>query len=162
MCIDNEIFSFMDGFFSYNQIQIKWEDQHKTMFICPWGNFSYQKMLFGLKNVGATFQWAMSYSFHDIKHIVEAYLDDLVARSQSHVDHPSHLHVVFTRCWYYNIHLNPHKCIFCVISRILLGFIMSKFGIMVDPFKVETIVQLPPPHTIRQIQSLQGKENFLQ
>jgi hypothetical protein len=34
-------------------------------------------MPFGLKNDGATFQRAMSFAFHDLKHIVEAYLDDL-------------------------------------------------------------------------------------
>jgi hypothetical protein len=48
-------------------------------------------MPFGLKNVGAMFQWAMSFSFHDLKHIVEAYLDDLVARSRKREDHPAHL-----------------------------------------------------------------------
>jgi hypothetical protein len=32
---------------------------------------------------------------------------------------------------------------------------------MVDPLKVEAIVQLPPPCTIHQLQSLQGKVNFL-
>jgi hypothetical protein len=32
---------------------------------------------------------------------------------------------------------------------------------MVDPLKVEAIVQLPPPCTILQLQSLQGKVNFL-
>jgi hypothetical protein len=32
---------------------------------------------------------------------------------------------------------------------------------MVDPLKVEAIIQLPPPCTILQLQSLQGKENFL-
>jgi hypothetical protein len=32
---------------------------------------------------------------------------------------------------------------------------------MVDPLKVEAIVQLPPPRTVPQLQSLQGKENFL-
>jgi hypothetical protein len=51
------------------------------VFIYPWGTFSYPKMPFGLKNVGATFQQTMPYDFHDTKHIVEAYLDDLVAQS---------------------------------------------------------------------------------
>ena len=60
----------MDGFSRYNQIQIKPEDQHKTAFICPWGTFAYKKMPFGLKNVGATFQRAMNFDFHDIKAIV--------------------------------------------------------------------------------------------
>jgi hypothetical protein len=32
---------------------------------------------------------------------------------------------------------------------------------MVDPLKVYAIVNLPPPRTISQLQSLQGKENFL-
>jgi hypothetical protein len=66
-------------FSGYNQIQIKPEDQHKMTFIYPWGTFAYRKMPFGLKNDGATFQWAMSFSFHDLKHIVEAYLDDLAS-----------------------------------------------------------------------------------
>ena len=54
-CFGDEIFSFMDGFYGYNQIQIKPEAQHKTTFICPWGTFTYRKMPFGLKNDGATF-----------------------------------------------------------------------------------------------------------
>jgi hypothetical protein len=38
---------------------------------------------------------------------------------------------------------------------------MSKHGIMVDPLKVEGIVQLATPHNIHQLQSLHGKVNFL-
>jgi hypothetical protein len=37
-----------------------------------------------------------------------------------------------------------NKCIFCIISGRLLGFIVSNKGIMVDPLKVEAIVQFPP------------------
>ena len=54
-CVGSELFSFMYGFSGYNQIQIKPEDQHKIDFICPWGTFAYNKMPFGLKNVGAKF-----------------------------------------------------------------------------------------------------------
>jgi hypothetical protein len=32
---------------------------------------------------------------------------------------------------------------------------------MVDPLKVEAILRLPPPGSIRQLQGLQGKANFL-
>ena len=34
-CAGSEVFSFMDSFSGYNQIQIKPEDQHKIAFICP-------------------------------------------------------------------------------------------------------------------------------
>eukprot|EP00253_Pinus_taeda_P022688 PITA_22688 len=115
-CAGSEIYSLMDGFSGYNQINIAPADQHKTTFICPWGTFAYKKLPFGLKNVGATFQRAMSYAFHDIRHIVQPYLDDLPAQSTERADHPLHLREIFLRCRHYNIRLNPHKCVFCVES----------------------------------------------
>jgi hypothetical protein len=101
--VEREVFSFMDGFSGYNQIKIKPEDQHKTTVTCPWGTFAYQKMLFILKNVGATFQHAMTFAFHDLKHIVEAYLDDLAAHSRKRVYHPKNLWLVFERFHHYRI-----------------------------------------------------------
>jgi hypothetical protein len=91
-CGGSEIFSFMDGFSSYNQIEIHLEYQHNTTFICPWGTFTYRKMSFGLKNVGATFQVAMMFSFHDLKNIIEVYLNDLMTRSHKRDHHLLHLH----------------------------------------------------------------------
>ena len=151
----------MDGFSGYNQINILPADQHKTAFIFPWGNFAYKNLPFSLKNVGATFKRAMSYEFHDIKHIVQPYLDDLPAHSAKHCDHLGHLREIFLRCRHYNIHLNPHKGVFCVNFGRLFGFVVSKEGIQIDPLKVEAIVNLPPPSSLHQFQSLQGKANFI-
>jgi hypothetical protein len=160
-CAGSEVFYFMDGFSRYNQIHIKLEDQHKTTFIFPCGTFTYRNMPFDLKNTATTVQRAMTFAFHDLKHIFEAYLDDITAHSRKRVDHPKHLRLVFERCRHYRIRLNPHNCIFCVRSGRLLGFLVSKNGIMVDPLKVEAILQLCPLHNIRQLQGLQGKTNFL-
>lgn len=112
----NEIFSFMDRFYGYNKINLLSSDQHKTTFIYPWGTYTYQKIPFGWNNVSATFQQASSYAFHDIKHILKPYLDDLPTHSLRHEDHPTHLREIFISCLHYNIHLNPHKCVFCVQS----------------------------------------------
>ena len=103
----------------------------------------------------------MSYPFHDIQHIFQPYLDELLAHSSMWKDHPEHLHQIFLHCRHYNIRLNPHKCVFCVDSGRLLGFILSKDRIRLDPFKVEDIFNLPSPSSLHQLQSLQGKENFL-
>jgi hypothetical protein len=78
-CVGHEALSFMDGFSGYNQIQIHPADQYKTAFATPWGTFAYHVMPFGLKNVGATFQRAMTYVFHDLARIILAYFDDLIA-----------------------------------------------------------------------------------
>jgi hypothetical protein len=114
--VGSEIFSLMDGFSSYTQINILLADQHKTAFIFSWGTFAYRKLPFGLKNVGVNFQCTMSYAFHDIKHIVKPYLDDLLAHYMHHQDHSTHLRAIFIRCHYYCIRLNPHKFVFCVES----------------------------------------------
>jgi hypothetical protein len=151
----------MDGFSGYNQIQIHPADQYKTTFTTPWGTFSYRVMPFGLKNAGATFQWAMTYVFHDLSHIILAYLDDLTARSKKQTQHLDDLRVVFQRCRQYNIRLNPLKCVFCITIGRLLGFIVSQHGITVDPLKVQAITEIPPPRNLHQLQSLQGKANFL-
>ena len=109
----------------------------------------YNKIPFGLKNARATFQQEINFSFHDIKHIVEPYLDSLPAHSLKRKDHLDHLRSVFERRRHYKIRLNPHKCVFCVESIRLLGFIISNKGIRVDPLKVEAVINLPPPRTIR-------------
>jgi len=41
---------------------------------------------------------------------------------------------------------------------IFLGFIVSKYRILVDILKVEAIIKFPPPLTINQLQSFQEKE----
>src|ERR1700727_1214755 len=40
-CARCEIFSFMDGFSGYNQINVHPQDQSKTLFIFLWGTFAY-------------------------------------------------------------------------------------------------------------------------
>ena len=49
----HSLFSFMDGFSSYNQIRMAPKDMEKTTFLTMWGTFCYKVMPFGLKNVGA-------------------------------------------------------------------------------------------------------------
>ena len=100
-CARSEVFSFMDSFSGYNQIHIKLKDQHKTAFIFPWVTFAYQKMPFSLKNAGDTFQWAMTLIFHDLKIIIEVYLDDLTAHSCLRVHHQYNLRLVFERFHHY-------------------------------------------------------------
>ncbi|XP_077215932.1 uncharacterized protein LOC143850586 [Tasmannia lanceolata] len=51
----HEMLSFMDAFSGYNQIQMYGPDIPKTSIVTDRGLFCYKVMLFGLKNVGATY-----------------------------------------------------------------------------------------------------------
>lgn len=57
----------------------------------------------------------------------------------------------------YKLKMKPQKCAFAVSSCKLLGFIISRRGIEVDPKKVSKIVDLPPPNNLKKLISLQGK-----
>ena len=78
----------MDGFSSYNQILMALEDREKTSFIIGWGTYYYRVMSFGLKNVGATYQRAVTTQFHNMMHRdVEVYVDDMIVKSRDRADH---------------------------------------------------------------------------
>ena len=55
--------SFLDAFQGYHQILLALEDQEKTAFVTPTGNYRYKVMPFGLKNVGSTYQRMMMRMF---------------------------------------------------------------------------------------------------
>ena len=102
-------------------------------------------MPFGLKNVGATYQRAMVTLFHDMIHKkIEVYVDDMIAKSQGKDDHVVNLRKLFERLRKFQLKLNPAKCISWATFGKLLGFVVSKKGIEIDPNKVRAIHDLPP------------------
>jgi hypothetical protein len=138
--------SMLDGFSGYNQVLVAEEDREKTTFITPWETYAYARIPFGLKNVGATFQRAMDHAFNGlIGNFMEDYQDDLIVHSRKREDHIHHLRKVFERCRSYDVSLNPKKCLFVVTQGKLLGHIVCKEGIYIDPERVKAINELNPP-----------------
>jgi hypothetical protein len=69
-------------------------------------------MTFGLKNVGATYQRAMSLIFHDLLGIIlEIYFDDIIVKSVSMDSHLADLRLAFERMRRYELKINPLKCV---------------------------------------------------
>ena len=142
----HEMFSFMDDFSGYNQIRMVPEDAEKTAFRTLFGNFHYVVMPFGLKNVGATYQRAMTAIFHDMIHdFVEDNVDDLVVKSKRATDHITHLQKFFDRCRKYKLKMNPKKCTFGVNMGKFLGVIVHREGITIDEAKAAAIREMPSP-----------------
>ena len=141
----HSLFSFMDGFSGYNQIRMVPKEMEKTTFVTIWGTFCYKVIPFRLKNVGATYQRAMVTLFHDMMHKeIEVYVDDMIAKSQGEDDHVINLRKLFERLRKFQLKLNQGKCTFGVTFEKLLGFVVSKKGIEIDPDKVRAIQDLPP------------------
>lgn len=100
----------------------------------------------------------MNYIFHDMMYdTMEYYVDDILVKYKIREEHWNVLRKVFNYILKHNIRLNPKKCVFNIMSGKLLGFIVSKGGIKIEPKKVKAIVNMPPPHNINTLRSLQGK-----
>ena len=85
-------------------------------------------------NAGAMFQRAMDIDFRGlIGRSAVVYLNDITIFSKRREEHAFHLRQIFERCRKYGISLNPKKCVFVVTEGKLLGHIVLKKGISIDP-----------------------------
>nr|XP_028964733.1 LOW QUALITY PROTEIN: uncharacterized protein LOC103417773 [Malus domestica] len=157
----HSFYCFLDGYSGYNQIPIAPEDQEKTMFTCPFGTFAYRRMPFGLCNALATFQRCMMSIFSGmVENIVEVFMDDFSAFGNSFDICLDNLSLVLERCRETNLVLNWEKCHFMVKHGIVLGHLISSKGIEVDKAKIEVIVKLPPPTSVKNVRSFLGHAGF--
>ena len=99
----------------------------------------------------------MDYAFNElIGIIIEIYQDDLTLFSKERSDHIGHLRKVFERCRKFGISLNPAKSVLGIDEGKLLGHIIFKDGVKIDPGKVEAVKKVPLPHNKKDLQSFNG------
>ena len=111
-----------------------------TSFITEQGTYCYNMMLFGLKNVRATYQRLINKVFkHQIIHNLQAYVDDLLVKSKQVSAYISDLDETFSTLRCYRMKLNPTKCAFGVQSRMFMGFMIIRRGIEIYPKKIAAI-----------------------
>jgi hypothetical protein len=67
------------------------------------------------------------------------------------------LRETFTNLDRYSIKLNPKKCSFGVPTGQLLGYLISERGIEGNPEKIQAIINMQPPKTLRHVQQLTGR-----
>jgi hypothetical protein len=155
-----EVYSFTDGFSGYHQIRIAKEDRHKTTFATEWGSYQYTVMLFGLKTAPTIFSRVVVETFKEFLHkFLEAYFDDWTVFSllKNHIEC---LRLMLDKCRQCQIALNLKKCIFFSPFGVLLGHILCKQGLLVDPSKIAIIVDLPPPTLVKQLRTTLGHTGY--
>ncbi|XP_058183967.1 uncharacterized protein LOC131301614 [Rhododendron vialii] len=154
----HELFSFIDAFSGYNQIQMHEGDQEKTSFITDRGLYCYKVLPFGLKNAGATYQGLVNRMFkQQIGRNVEVYVDDMLVKSAKAHNHVDDLEETFQVLRKYRMKLNSTKCAFGISSGKFLGFMVSQRGIEANPEKIQAILAMRSPRNIKEVQKLTGR-----
>jgi hypothetical protein len=136
---------------------MKESDQLVTSFITPFRMFCYVTMPFGLRNASAMYQQCMQHVFGDhIGRTVEAYLDDMVITTGKADDLVSDLRIAFNCLRANGVKLNPEKCVFRVTRGMLLGYIVSQWGIEPNPEKITTLDRMGPIRDLKGVQKVLG------
>jgi hypothetical protein len=151
-----ETLCFFDAYSGYHKIAMCIADQLATSFITPFGAYCYQKMLFTLKNAGATCQRCMRRVFGElIGRIIEAYFDNIVVKSKKTGDLVPDLTEVFVKLRQHEVKLNTEKCIFRAPRGMLLGFVVSERDIEANP-EISAIMDMGPIKNLKGVQRVTG------
>jgi hypothetical protein len=113
-------------------------------------------MLFALKNAPAVFSQIVIAAFREFIHkFVEVYMDDWMVYNLLKY-HVGLLWLMFDQCHELHISLNLRKCIFFVPHGNLLGHIVCREGVLVDPTKFAVILNMLPPTSAKLLCSTFG------
>jgi hypothetical protein len=94
----------------------------------------------------------MQHVFGDhIRRTIEAYVDDIVMKTRKADDLVNDLCTVFDCLRANGVKLNSKKCVFGVQRDMLLGYIVSQWGIEPNPEKVTALDQMGPIRDLKGV-----------
>ena len=147
--------SFLDAFQGYHQIPLALDDQEKTVFITPIGNYHYKVMPSALKNARSTYQRMMTKMFEpQLGKNVEVYIDDMVVKSKLVSEHVMDLTSIFEILREHKLRLNASKCSFGVGLGKFLRYMVTHRGIEVNLDQIKAINNLQPSWNPKEVQKL--------
>ncbi|KAL0219206.1 hypothetical protein P9112_004859 [Eukaryota sp. TZLM1-RC] len=143
------------------QLKIAEKDWQKTTLSIPGKSIMFKRAAFGLKNVPAVFQNVMADIFSGDG--VFIYIDDIIIIGSTFDEFIERLRRVLDQARCKRVSLGLPKCHF-VSSRHpikILGSVFQNKQRTIDPTRVESLLNLPRPKTIKDVRSLVGSVNFI-
>jgi hypothetical protein len=112
---------------------------------------------FGLTNALAYFMYLMNKVFMEyLDKFVVVFIDDILVYSRGEEEHEEHLCLALQKFWENKLYAKLSKCEFWMKQVTLLGYIISKGGISVNPSKVQDILSWNAPTSVGDIRSFFG------
>ena len=145
----------------YHLIRIKKGDEWKTVFRCRYGLFEYLIMPFGLMNAPATFQAMINHIFRDLlDQGTIAFMDDLMVHASTKEKHDEIALEVLRRLRENRLCIAPDKCEWSKDRVEFLGYMISGDGVEMTDEKIETLKNIKPVNSLKEVQCFLGFANF--
>ena len=87
---------------------------------------------------------------------IEVYIDDVVVKSKVVSEHVADLKNIFEILRKHKLRRNASKCSFGVGLGKFLGYMVTHWGIEVNPDQIKVINNLQPPRNPKEVQKLTG------
>ncbi|GJU23142.1 reverse transcriptase domain-containing protein [Tanacetum coccineum] len=115
-------------------------------------------MRFGLKNAGATFQCLADNALQkQIGWNLKVYVDDIVIKSRTEKEIIRDMEETFRTIQEINMKVNPKKCTFGMREGMFLGYKVYANGLKVCLDKVDAVLSLPSPKSLKDVQRLESQ-----
>jgi hypothetical protein len=156
-----KVFSKIDLRSGYRQLKIRMEDIPKTAFTSRYGLYEFTVMSFGLTNAPAYFMYLMNKVFMEyLNKFVVVFIDDILVFSRNEEEHEEHFRLVLQKLQEHQLYAKFSKCDFWLKEVSFLGHIITDGGIVVDPSKVQDVLNWNPPKNVSEIRSFLGLEGY--
>ncbi|GAA5875060.1 hypothetical protein JCM1840_001753 [Sporobolomyces johnsonii] len=158
-----KIFSKVDLRSAYNLLHVADDDVWKTVFRTPFGLYETLVMPFGLRNAPPVFQSFISDVLRS--HVgpnghVVVYLDDILVYSPDDSSHQQYVRTVLRDLLNAHLYAKIDKCDFGKSEVEFLGYLVGNRTVRMDPGKLDSIRDWPPPSSVKEIQRFLGFCNF--
>jgi hypothetical protein len=140
----------------YWQIKLDEDARQKSAFVTPFGSYRFCVMPFGMTCAGATFMRLMRLVLQGAEEYADAYIDDIVIRSNSFREHYNHLRNVLERLKAAGLTAKPSKCMIGAAQTRYLGYVIGSGQIKPEVAKVKAVLQFPQPVTKKDVRSYLG------
>jgi hypothetical protein len=156
-------FSKLDLTMGYHQWLVEEDSIPLTAFVTANGLYEYTRVPFGCMNAPNGFQQKMREILSQLDGVCcEVYMDDILIYGDTPAELILHTKRVLAQLDAFNVLVKPSKCMFGLQELQFLGHVITSDSRKLSPDRVQKVLDLPLPTSVKQLRTFLGLANAFQ